>query len=129
MNLEAAKAIKYGNVDPVEAFDFVTFNPARQLKIDGQTGSIDIGKDADVVLWNGPPMSIYSHPEQSWIDGRKYFDRNEDAELRKSAQRQKSYLIQKILASGAPMAAPDEFPLRPNEMMPRFDTADEEGHR
>src|SRR5262245_39671758 len=82
LNLEAAKAVKYGGMKPEEALKFVTLNPAKQLGIDKWVGSIEVGKDADLVIWNASPLSVYSHPEQTWIDGRKYFDREEDAKAR-----------------------------------------------
>ena len=78
LNTEAAKAIKYGGVPPEEAIKFVTLNPARSLKIDDRVGSLVVGKDADFSIWNGSPLSPYSACEQTWIEGRKYFDRAED---------------------------------------------------
>ena len=55
MNTEAAKAIKYGGLDEIEALHFVTINPAKQLKIDKWVGSLEEEKDADFVIWDGPP--------------------------------------------------------------------------
>src|SRR5690606_33811172 len=78
LNQEAAKAVKYGGVPPEEALKFVTLNPAKQLRIDRRVGSLTRGKDADLVVWSGSPLSNYSVCEQTWIDGRKYFDRAED---------------------------------------------------
>src|SRR5436309_2678037 len=75
LNTEAAKAIKYGGVPPAEAIKFVTLNPAKQLKIDSRVGSLEVGKDADFAVWSGSPLSPYSICEQTWIEGRKYFDR------------------------------------------------------
>jgi N-acetylglucosamine-6-phosphate deacetylase len=75
LNLEAAKAVKYGKVPPADALKFVTLNAAKQLRIDRYTGSIEPGKDADLVVWSGPPMSVYTRCEQTWVDGRTYFDR------------------------------------------------------
>ncbi|MFM9063682.1 MAG: amidohydrolase, partial [Pirellula sp.] len=70
MNHEAAKAVKYGGVDPHSALQFVTLNPAKQLRIDKHVGSLEVGKDADFVLWSGSPLSVRSRCEQTWIDGR-----------------------------------------------------------
>ncbi|MGH8003180.1 MAG: amidohydrolase family protein, partial [Limisphaerales bacterium] len=98
LNLEAAKAVKYGGVPPEEALKFVTLNPAKQLRIDSRVGSLEAGKDADFVLWNQSPLSTYTFCEQTWIDGRKYFDREEDTKLRAEVTRQRAVLIQKILA-------------------------------
>ncbi|MEO8168896.1 MAG: amidohydrolase, partial [bacterium] len=97
MNLEAAKAVKYGGVNEVEALKFVTINPAKQLKVDNRVGSLEPGKDADFVIWSGSPLSTYSKCEQTWIDGRKYFDIEEDAKLADEVKKERAVLIQKIL--------------------------------
>jgi imidazolonepropionase-like amidohydrolase len=109
MNIEAAKAVRFGGLDPHEALKFVTINPAWQLRIDHRTGSLEEGKDADFVIWSGDPMSTYSRVEQTWIEGVKYFDLELDAEMRAHVERERQRLIQKILADahGAP-AEPKE---------------------
>jgi imidazolonepropionase-like amidohydrolase len=99
LNLEAAKAVKYGGVPPAEAIKFVTFNPAKQLGIEAWAGSIEVGKDADLAIWSGSPLSTYSRCEQTWIDGSKYFDRQEDLAQRAEAQRMRAALVQRILGS------------------------------
>ena len=71
LNQEAAKAIKYGGVPANEAIKFVTLNPAQQLRIEKYVGSIDPGKQADLAIWNGPPLSNFSRCEQTRIEGRK----------------------------------------------------------
>ena len=81
MNTEAAKAVRYGGLEPHEALKLVTINPARQLRIDDRTGSIEVGKDADFVIWNGDPLSTFTRCEQTWIDGRKYYDLEENERL------------------------------------------------
>lgn len=98
MNLEAAKAVKYGGVPEVEALKFVTINPARQLKVDQRVGSLEAGKDADFVIWSGSPLSTYSRCEQTWVDGRKYFDLDEDKRMHDEVQKQRAALVQKALA-------------------------------
>lgn len=98
LNTEAAKAMKYGGLSAPEALKFVTINPAKQLRIDGTVGSLEPGKDADLVVWNGSPLSTLSRAEQTWIDGRRYFDREEDAQLRATAAKERSALLQKALA-------------------------------
>ncbi len=87
LNLEAAKAVKYGGVSPEEALKFVTLNPAKQLRIDRWVGSLEPGKDADLVVWSASPLSTYGRCEQTWIDGRRYFDREEDQQARDEAAR------------------------------------------
>ncbi|KAA3609981.1 MAG: amidohydrolase [Calditrichaeota bacterium] len=100
LNQEAAKAIKYGGLSKEEAIKLVTINPARQLKIDKHTGSLEIGKEADFVIWNDDPLSIYASVVQTWIEGRKYFDVEEDKLLRKQIKDQRTALIKKALLSG-----------------------------
>ncbi|TWT97304.1 amidohydrolase family protein [Neorhodopirellula pilleata] len=102
LNTEAAKAVKYGGVDPVEALKFVTLNPAKQLRIDDRVGSIEVGKDADVVVWSGPPLSTTSRCEQTWIDGRRYFDLETDRQMRQRDQVTRARLIQLIRTSELP---------------------------
>ena len=92
---EAAKTIKYGNLSDEEALRFVTLNPAKQLKIDNRVGSIDVGKDADLVIFNGHPFSIYSRPEVTMIEGTVYFDRREDARRRELIAKEKKELIER----------------------------------
>jgi N-acetylglucosamine-6-phosphate deacetylase len=98
MNTEAAKAVRYGGLDPHAALMLVTANPAKQLRIDGRTGSLQPGKDADFVIWSAEPLSTYARCEQTWIEGARYFDRQTDADLRANAASERQRLIQKILA-------------------------------
>lgn len=97
LNQEAAKAVTYGGMSLEEAWKMVTINPAIQLKMDAFTGSIRVGKEADFVLWSASPLSIYARVEQTWIDGKKYFDRDFDQLMRKTQQQEKTLLLQKIL--------------------------------
>lgn len=98
LNTEAAKAVKYGGLSPAEALKFVTINPAKQLRIDGRVGSLEPGKDADFVVWNGNPLSTMSRPDQTWVDGRRYFDREEDRQMRVTAAAERGALLQKALS-------------------------------
>jgi len=95
LNTEAAKAVKYGGVPPVDALKFVTLNPAKSLKVEQRVGSLEVGKDADFVIWNGSPLSPYSACEQTWIEGRKYFDRAEDLAGRAQLDKERMALIEK----------------------------------
>jgi imidazolonepropionase-like amidohydrolase len=97
LNTEAAKSMKYGALSPEDALKLVTINPAKQLRIEARTGSLENGKDADFVIWTGNPLSNYARVQQTWIDGRKYFDRAEDTEARKSFAAQRETLVQKAL--------------------------------
>lgn len=97
LNTEAAKSMKYSGMSADEALKLITIYPAKQLRIEGKTGSLEAGKDADFVIWNSNPLSNYAHVNQTWIDGRKYFDRTEDTEARKTFAAQRDALIQKAL--------------------------------
>ncbi|MEX2188211.1 MAG: amidohydrolase family protein [Pirellulales bacterium] len=121
MNAEAAKAIKYGGVAPDEALKFVTLNPAQQLRIDDRVGSLEPGKDADLVVWSASPLSSYSRCEQTWIDGRKYFDLAEEAEQRQRDAHIRNTLVQRILTSGADMLPPGEQDQLEEDLWPRTD--------
>ncbi len=94
LNHEAAKAVKYGGIEPSEALKFVTLNPAKQLRIDSWVGSLEPGKHADFVIWNRSPLSTLSMCMQTWIDGRKYFDRGEDLAQRESDELLRRKLVQ-----------------------------------
>ncbi|MFN0049892.1 MAG: amidohydrolase family protein [Cytophagales bacterium] len=97
LNQEAAKAIKYGDVSEEDAWKMVTLNPAKLLHWDSFTGSIKEGKDADLVLWNENPLSIYAKPLQTYIDGIAYFDTNKDLEMREKIRLERIRLINKML--------------------------------
>lgn len=121
LNQEAGKATKYGGVPAEEALRFVTLNPARQLRIDAHVGSLEPGKHADVVVWSGPPLSPQSRCEQTWVDGRRLFDRAEDAQLRAEMRHKKNVLVQKVLASGEAMRKPDDVRVAESQQWPRCD--------
>jgi imidazolonepropionase-like amidohydrolase len=94
LNQEAAKTIKYGGVSEIDAIKMVTINPAKILHIDKQTGSIAVGKDADLVLWNGDPLSIYSTVIYTWVDGKIYFSKTEDLAWQTKIETEKMRLWQ-----------------------------------
>jgi imidazolonepropionase-like amidohydrolase len=98
LNQEAAKSVQYAGMSQEDAWEMVTINPAKQLKVDNLIGSLKVGKDGDFVIWSGNPLSIYSHAEQTWIEGRKYFDINDDLQARKDILTEKNMLVQKILS-------------------------------
>ena len=77
LNQEAAKSLKYGGMSEEEALKMVTLNPAKMLHIDHRVGSLSPGKDADLVIWSGHPLSVYSMAEKTFVDGIKYFDRSQ----------------------------------------------------
>ncbi|CAM4375905.1 amidohydrolase family protein [Zobellia nedashkovskayae] len=97
LNQEAAKTIKYGGMTELEAWKMVTINPAKLLHIDDRTGSIKQGKDADLVLWSGNPLSIYAKAEKTMIDGAIYFDIEKDKELRNKVSKERNELVNQML--------------------------------
>ncbi|HWW61758.1 MAG TPA: amidohydrolase family protein, partial [Thermoanaerobaculia bacterium] len=95
LNLDAAKAIKYGGLSEDEALRLCTINGAKQLRIDHRVGSIEAGKDADLVIWNGPPLSTYSRVETTMIEGDIYFDRAQDLAAREARRKEKEERLKK----------------------------------
>ena len=122
--LEAAKCMKYGGMTEEEALRTVTLNSAIQLGIDKRTGSIDVGKDADIVIFSQHPFSVYTMPEMTIIEGEVYFDRKVDLEQREALKREKAELIKREREQrGGPRPArkddrPDEPQPRPNATEP-----------
>src|SRR5437773_5457275 len=76
LNQEAAKTMRYGGATEEEALKMVTLNAAWIIGVDDRVGSIDVGKDADLVIWDGYPLSSYGVPDKVLIDGDVYFDRS-----------------------------------------------------
>ena len=74
LNQEAGKMVHYGGATEDEAITMITLNPAWIMGIDDKTGSIDKGKDADLVIWNMDPLSTYARAEKVYIDGDLFFD-------------------------------------------------------
>lgn len=97
LNQEAAKAVKYGDISEEDAWKFVTLNPAKLLHLDKNIGSIKTGKDADVVLWNTNPLSIYAKAEKTLIEGVVYFDLERDLQLRSDIKEERNTLINLML--------------------------------
>jgi len=95
LNTEAAKAMKYGGLDETEALSLVTINPARQLAIDNRVGSIEVGKDADLVIYDKHPLSNFAKVEKVLIDGEVYFDREKDLEERPGLEIRRKALLDK----------------------------------
>jgi imidazolonepropionase-like amidohydrolase len=99
---EAAKMLKYGNWTEEQALRLITLNPAIQLRLDKRIGSIDVGKDADLVIFNGHPFSIYSRPELTMIEGEVFFDRAQDLKNRELIAKEKKELIEKEKKANVP---------------------------
>ncbi|HEX9649750.1 MAG TPA: amidohydrolase family protein [Cyclobacteriaceae bacterium] len=115
LNQEAAKSVKYAGMSEEEAWKMVTLNPAKLLHLDNRMGSVKVGKDADVVLWNENPLSIYAKPLKTIVDGVVYFDVEKDMEMRKWIEAERARLIAKMKdakAGGARTARPFSRPQR-----------------
>jgi len=93
LNTEAAKSIKWGGLSEDEALALVTINPAKQLRIDNRAGSLEVGKDADVVIWNHHPLSTYATVNRVYIDGQKYYDREDDQRRMTELAKEKESLV------------------------------------
>jgi imidazolonepropionase-like amidohydrolase len=127
LNQEAAKAVKYGGVSEEEAWKMVTLNPARMLKLDHRMGSIEVGKDADLVLWSDHPLSIRARAEQTWVDGVRYYDITRDAEMRRWIATERDRLVRAmIVAKGE--GAPTRKARRDHQHLWHCDDIGEEGH-
>jgi imidazolonepropionase-like amidohydrolase len=98
LNQEAAKSVMYAGMSEEEALKMVTINPATMLHVGDRTGSIKVGKDADLVLWSDHPLSIYTKAEKTIVDGMIEFDREYDMQLRKKIAEERNRLIQKMIA-------------------------------
>lgn len=100
MNLEAAKAVRYGGLDPATALHFVTINPAIQLGVDHRVGSLEVGKDADLALWTTNPLSTRARCAATWVDGRPLFSLERDAAHRENIRSERRRLIEAAMSSG-----------------------------
>jgi imidazolonepropionase-like amidohydrolase len=101
LNLEAGKTMRYGGLSETEALALVTINPAKQLGVEDKVGSIEVGKSADLVLFDQHPLSNYSKALKVWIDGHEYFDRDKDLETRPKFQEDKKKLLDKQNTEGS----------------------------
>jgi imidazolonepropionase-like amidohydrolase len=94
LNQEAAKAMKWGGLSEGEALRLVTLNPAIQLGIAERVGSIEVGKDADLVLFDKHPLSVYAVVQKVLIDGEVYFDREQDIARRAEIEKERQALLE-----------------------------------
>ncbi len=103
LNIDAAKVMKYGGVPEQDSLQMITLNPAKQLGIDKRTGSVDVGKDGDLVIWNAHPFSVYSRVEMTLVEGEILFDRAKDAQMRTDMAKEREAL-EKLDVNRAPGA-------------------------
>jgi imidazolonepropionase-like amidohydrolase len=125
LNLDAAKVMKYGGVPEQDALRMITLNPAIQLGIGNRTGSIDQGKDADIVIWSEHPFSPYAHVEVTMIDGEIFFERRADIQRRAALAREREDLEK--LEVNRPPGSGGTPPRIPSERI-RGDLDDAEDH-
>jgi imidazolonepropionase-like amidohydrolase len=92
LNIDAAKMMRYGGLTEDEALKTITYNGAVQLGVEKRVGSIEVGKDADVVIWNGDPLSVYSSAETTFIDGEIFFDKKRDLAQRDAMAKERTAL-------------------------------------
>ena len=97
---EAAKAMHYGGESEEGALRMITLNPAQQLGVGDRTGSIDVGKDADLAIFNGHPFAPASRVEMTLIDGRVFFDRSTAPTLEYKLQQERQQRPPARAASG-----------------------------
>lgn len=116
LNQEAGKAIKYGGMSEEDALKLVTLNPAKMMHIDNRVGSIKTGKDADLVLWSGHPLSVYTKAEKTFVDGITYWDIEKDAAKQQALKTEEARLIQKMISAKRKGSAAQ----RPTKETPRL---------
>jgi imidazolonepropionase-like amidohydrolase len=126
LNIEAAKAMHYGELTEEQALKLVTLNPAIQLGIQNRVGSIEVGKDADVAIWNGHPFSVYSRVDTTFVDGEVFFDRQQDLARRPQLAKERATLEQ--AEPNKPPAA-GQSPQRPRGRRPSHEDGLGEGDR
>jgi imidazolonepropionase-like amidohydrolase len=93
---DAAKTQRYGQLSDDEALSLVTINPARQLMIEDRVGSLEVGKDADIVLTDKHPLSMYAKVQKVFVDGEEYFDRAKDMRSRAERETRRKALAEKL---------------------------------
>ncbi len=113
LNQEAAKVMKYGGISETDALRLVTINPATILHLADRTGSIKVGKDADLVLWTDYPLSIYARASKTMVDGTIYFDEEQDAKMKEQIDSERNRIIANILREApATSSTISNFPRR-----------------
>ena len=114
LNQEAAKSVKYGGMSEEDAWKMVTLNPAKMLHLDSHMGSIKVGKDADIVVWDNDPLSIYAGVEKTFVDGICFYDKEKDAAKRETIKHERARIAQKMLDEKKAGAPTQEAPKKSN---------------
>ena len=107
LNQEAGKMMKWGGLSENDALKLVTINPAIQLGIQDRVGSIEVGKDADLVIFDKHPLSVFAVPQKVLIDGTIYFDRQKDLAQRSELAAEKKALMEKEKKAEPPRRDPE----------------------
>ncbi len=94
LNIDAAKLVRYGGLTDDEALKTITYNGALQLGVADKVGSLEVGKDADLAIWSGDPLSVYSSAETTFIEGEIYFDKKRDLDMREKMAKERAALEQ-----------------------------------
>lgn len=114
LNIDAAKMMRYGGLSEDEAMALITINGAWQLGLEARTGSIEVGKEADIGIWNAHPFSVYARVERTIVDGEVFFDRTADAAMQAATAAERTQLMQadenKPPARGGPPGAGGQRP-------------------
>ena len=114
LNIDAAKLMRYGGLTEDEALSTITINGAKQLGVSDKVGSIEVGKDADLGLWNNHPLSVYANVDKVFIDGKVFFDRQQDLAQRDQKAKERAEL-EKADANQAPDNRRAVQPVLPQE--------------
>lgn len=126
LNQEAAKAIKYGGLSEAEALQLVTLNPAKMLRIDAFVGSIEPGKQADVVLWSDHPLSVYAKASKTWVDGKLLYDIEKLPGMQAQMTAEKEWLMHRARIAGKQGTAEHSDDI--NDNFYHCDTLEQEAH-
>jgi imidazolonepropionase-like amidohydrolase len=112
LNIDAAKLMRYGGLTEDEALKTITYNGAVQLGVQDRVGSIEVGKDADLAIFNGHPLSVYANVDKTIIDGEVFFDRQKDLAEREKRARERAEL-ERAPENQAPNAGQQRRPFIP----------------
>ena len=126
LNQEAAKTIKYGGMEEMEAWKLVTLNPAKMLHLDDRMGSLKVGKDADVVIWSANPLSIQALVEYTIVDGQILYSQESYQQALTRNQQEKARIITLMLKENQNGAKTQDFKKK-QESFFHCDTLGEEG--
>ncbi len=105
LNTEAAKSVRWGDITDDQAIAMVTINPAQQLRIDNRVGSIEVGKDADLVVWNHHPLSTLRDRRAHLHRRHRLLRPGQGSQRAANVETEKALLLGR--QGGAPAAAPD----------------------